>query len=580
MKLFSLLTFNKWTAIKAWCILMIGLTISGMEKLHAQPAHSWIWGNSGAGAEVASRCSKPVLDQEEHAYIIGSFKSNGEALSFSNSTTSLINFNPDVFTIFVAKYDKDGNLIWAKSFKSGDADAELIAVDTLGSIYCSGTYKDSISIDNITLNGNSSQYTQFLAKFTTTGELVWAKNITSAAPGYYLYYEALEIDASNNILMAGSFNQGNVLFDNALIHNSNNAATSYDYFVTRFNPDGNALWATSGGSPDRHDFARSLCISPADAFYVGTIYQDTGVVINGGQISIYKYDNTNTVIWNEVINSATGVGFGAITTDREGDLYLTGSYSGTLELDSLVLDEEDRGCFVVKYNAMGDALWADASTTNAIDVSVFTTGISVDYAGNVSISGAYVYSFLTPVTTLTFDTITLTLQGNRDAFLVQYNSDGDVAKAMSIGGIYSDFGVGLSVLSNGTIYYTGSFYSPTLALDSVTLTNTPNADGNYFGKFYLAKYGKQEGTGIDDRVADDSWLSVYPNPTKGDIIIDAAASIKAIKVIDPLGRQVLYEAMPAGVRQHKLSIGTYAKGLYYVYAYAVNGYVVKAVIMN
>lgn len=572
--------FQKWTIVEISLLLAVGFVLlNGMERLHAQPVNSWIWANSGAGAEVPSKCSKPALDQDENAYIVGSFKSNGEALTFSNSPIALNDFNPGVFTIFMAKYDKDGSLLWAKSFKSGDADDALIAVDTSGNIYCSGAYKDSINIDNITLDGSSNQYTQFLAKFTTTGELVWAKNITSAAPGYYMYYEAVDIDADNHIMMAGSFNQDDVLFDQLPIHNSNNSGTSFDYFVARFKPDGNALWASSGGSPDRHDFARSICISSADAFYVGTTYVDTGVVVNGGQISIYKYDNAGIVAWNEVINSPTGLGFGAITTDSEGDLYLTGSHSGMLELDSLVLDEAGRGCFVVKYNQMGDAIWLRSGTSNATDVSVFTTGVVVDQAGTVSISGAYVYSFVTPVTTLTFDTITLTLQGNRDAFLAQYHNDGSVAAAMSIGGIYSDFSSGLNAMSNGTIYYTGSFYSPTVALDSLTLTNTANSEGNYYGKFYMAKYGKREGTGIN-RVLNDAWLKVYPNPTEGDIIVEAADPIKAIRITDPLGRQVYDEVMPAGVKRHPLSISAYAKGLYYIHVYAAEGYVVRAVMMN
>ena len=580
MRLSWVIPFYKKATKKAWYAATMGLIfLCGLKDLQAQSIKTWIWGNSGAGATVSSRCSKPAVDQSGNSYITGSFRSNNEPLTFSNSTTGLTDFNPGVFTIFIAKYDRDGNFLWAKSFKSGNADGELIGVDASGNIYCTGTYKDSISFGNTTLNGSSSEYSQFLAKFTTAGNLIWAKNIASAAPGHYMEYNALEVDAKHNVLMAGSFDQGNLLLDGIPLSNSDASATSYDYFAARFNPDGNTLWAASGGSPDKDDFGTSLCISPQGAFYIGTMYQDTGVIINGGQIRICKYNNTGTVAWNEMINANNGALLGALASDSEGDLYLTGAYSGIVTLDSITLDEEGGGCFVAKYNQTGDAVWAKSSKSNATDVSVFTTGIGVDQTGTVSISGSYVYSLLTPVTTVTFDTVTLTLQGNRDAFLAQYNSEGRVTKAINIGGIYSDFGSGLNVMHNGTIYYTGSFYSPMVALDSVVLHNMPDATGNYYGKFYIAKYGTAAVTGID-KIPDPTWLKVYPNPAQGYVTIDAIVPIKAIKMVDGLGRQVFYEVMPAHTTHKKLNISQYAKGLYYVHVYGSDGYAAKTLTLD
>lgn len=580
MRLSWIIPFQKRATRKAWYAATLALVfLCGLKEMQAQPVKTWLWANSGAGGEVASRCSRPAVDQSGNAYVIGTFRSTNEALGFSNSPTSLTDFNPDVFTIFMAKYDRDGNFLWAKSFRSGGSDGELIGVDATGNIYCTGSYKGVISIGSTTLSGSSSQYTQFLAKFTTAGNLVWAKNITSAAPGYYMDYGALEVDATNNILMAGSFNQGSLVLDGITVNNSDASATSYDYFVTRFNANGDAVWASSGGSPDKDDFGTSLCTSPQGAFYTGTMYQDTGVITNGGQIKIYKYSNAGTVAWNEAINATSGALLGALTCDGKGDLYITGTYSDTIELDNLTLDEEGGGCFVAKYNQMGNAVWARSSKSNATDITVFTTGIGVDQSGTVSISGSYVYSFLTPVSTVTFDTITLTLQGNRDAFLAQYTSDGSVTNALNIGGMYSDFGSGLSVRQDGAIYYTGSFYSPTVALDSKLLTNTPNAAGSYYGKFFLAKYGAKTATGID-RIADDTWLKVYPNPAQEYVTIDAAVPIEAIKIVDQLGRQVFYDIMPVNTRHRKLNTSQHAKGLYYVHVYASGGCVVRTLTLN
>lgn len=578
MRLSAIMSFRKRTTRKAWYIAAIGCAILCLGKeSQAQAAKKWLWANSGVGAEVASSASGPVVDQAGNVYVIGRFRSSGETFKFSNSATTLSTFNPDVLTIFMAKYNKEGDLLWAKSFKSGMADGELIGVDASGNVYCSGVYRDSIKIDNTTLNGSSTEYKPFLAKFTTTGNLLWARNITTALPGYYMEYGALEVDAQNNVLMAGNFGQHSISFDNIVLNNSDNSATSYDYFVVKFDAEGDAVWATSGGAPDKDDMATSLCLNSGGGFYVGTQYQDTGVVMNGGQIRVYKYNTSGSVVWDEHINATSGVLLGALTSDAQGNFYMAGTYSGVMELDNLILDDE--GCFVAKYNAAGDAIWAKSTTSNAPDISIFATGIGVDQNGTISIGGSYVYSYVVPVSTITFDTITLTLQGDRDAFLAQYSNNGDVIKALNISGSLSEFGSGLKVTGDGTIYYSGSFYSPEVALDSVMLTNTPNANSNYYGKFFIAKYGEQTTTGIE-KIHDPAWLKIYPNPTHGDFTVDAADPIKTIKIIDQLGRQVFYDELPVGVRKQKINISQFAKGLYHVHVSSLNGYIVKPLTVN
>lgn len=571
---------GKRTLPKIGSVLLTGCTLLlAPDALQAQQAKAWQWAGTGAGIEVSSACSKPAVDQLENVYIIGSFRSSSEAMKFNNSTVSLTGFNPGIFTLFMAKYDKNGNFIWAKSFKSGTADNEKIGIDHNGNIYCTALYRDSIKIDNITLSGSSTQYTQFLAKFSADGNLVWAKNITSAANGYFMEYGALEVTPQGRLFLAGNFNQPSLLFGNNTVNNSNSTGTSFDAFAVEFNAAGDPVWARAAGTADQQEFVPAICANAEGELYMGSMHQDTGVVSIGSQIKIYKYDANGNLIGNEAINGNKGVLLGAMTNDSKGNLYVSGTYGDTAHLDNTMLHEEGGGCFTAKYSPQGNVTWAKSGVGSETDVSIFCSGIGVDLSGTVSISGSYVYSLLSTVTQITFDTITLTLNGPRDAFLTQYDKDGNVIRAINIGGTQSEYNSGLKVLPNGNIYYTGSFYSPVVALDSVTLTNTPNAIGNYYGKFFVAKYSEGSTTGIGN-INNDIKVALYPNPSTGIFTIDVSEGLKALRVVDLAGRQLYHKSFPGNVQQQRLDLSHFAKGQYYISIYTDKGFVIKPVTLK
>ncbi len=571
-------TLRKSIGLTAFALIGGGLLCLLPGALQAQQTKAWRWGNSGAGITVASSCSEPAIDQAENVYVIGRFKSDNEAMKFSNSTVTLSVFNPGITTIFIAKYDKNGNFKWAKSFKSGMADGAEIGVDNGGNIYCTGVYRDSIKIDNTTLNANSNLYTPFLAKFTTDGNLVWAQNLTTAANGHYIDYNALEVSAQGRVFLGGSYNQSNLSFGNVSVANSDGSGNSYDFFVVEFNGDGDAVWSRSNGTPNHNDFPVALSLNTAGELYAGTSYQDTGVVMYGGQVKIYKYNNNGDVVWNATGNSNNGVSLGDITNDNNGNLYIAGGYSGNAQFGNVTLNEDNGGSYVVKYDHLGNIAWIKTSKTSESDISVFVTGIGVDQSGNVSIGGSYVYSFLSPVSSITFDSTMLTMQGNRDAFLAQYNSSGKMLNAQNISGTLSEFSSGLNVAPNGNVYYSGSFYSPSVTLDSVTLTNAPDG-GNYYGKFFIAKYSENQVSGIGGR-NNDLVLNLYPNPSNGIFTIEASTGIKAVKITDQLGRQLYSRSFTHAVQQYQADISFLAKGQYRVQVYTDKGYVVKVVTLN
>src|SRR5207245_2344196 len=83
--------------------------------------------------------------------------------------------------IFVAKYDTNGGLIWAKrAGGSGDDDGFGIGVDALGNSYVTGQFFGSATfgpgeVNQTILTAAASSTEAFVAKYASNGSLVWVK---------------------------------------------------------------------------------------------------------------------------------------------------------------------------------------------------------------------------------------------------------------------------------------------------------------------------------------------------------------------------------------------------------------------
>lgn len=80
--------------------------------------------------------------------------------------------------MFLVKYDPDGNVLWAKSAGGkGDDRATGLQTDALGNSYITGFFtNDSISFGQVVIP-NDSIDNSFIAKYDSDGNLIWAKGI-------------------------------------------------------------------------------------------------------------------------------------------------------------------------------------------------------------------------------------------------------------------------------------------------------------------------------------------------------------------------------------------------------------------
>lgn len=152
-----------------------------------------------------------------------------------------------------------------------------------------------------------------------------------------------------------------------------------------------------------------------------------------------------------------GVG---ITTDVDGNVYVTGYYDGMVDFDpgadEFNLTSLGSGdIFILKLNADGEFLWAKSVGGTGYEES---TAIAVSSTGTVTVLG-YFYepADFNPGP----DDYTLTSEGGSDTFLVNLDANGGFMSAKRYGGPDLDLALDMKINSANDLFITGYFEGTT-----------------------------------------------------------------------------------------------------------------------
>lgn len=169
-----------------------------------------------------------------------------------------------------------------------------------------------------------------------------------------------------------------------------------------------------------------------------------------------------------------------IARDSAGNVYVTGSFQGTVDFDptggtSNLTSSGGLDVFVAKYAPSGALLWARSIGGASSDEG---SALALDSAGNVYVTGTF-------AGTVDFDpgagTANQSSQGNSpDAFLLKLDANGDFVWAQRYGGFGIDAGNGVTVDSNDNVLLAGEFSGTNVDFDpgpgAVPLTSAGGTD--------------------------------------------------------------------------------------------------------
>ncbi len=176
----------------------------------------------------------------------------GEFSAITDFDPALTTFTLDASSgaTFIAKFDPNGNLIWAKQFGSGPGGTTTcwdLKVSSFGDIYVGGEFQISTDLDpgpaivTYTTNSNADY---FILKLDGTGNYQWG--YTSSNVSGYEYIFSLDVDASGDVYMTGCFDSA-VDFDPGVGTYTLSSLGSEDVYHFKLDASGNFMWANNLG---------------------------------------------------------------------------------------------------------------------------------------------------------------------------------------------------------------------------------------------------------------------------------------------------------------------------------------------
>ena len=184
----------------------------------------------------------------------------------------------------------------------------------------------------------------------------------------------MAVDSSGNIYVTGYYDS-----NPTTIYNSDGGTFGtlpnsgiYDVFITKYNTNGTAQWATRLGGTGS-DYGYSMAVDSSGNIYV------TGY-----------YDSNPTTIYN-----SDGGTFGTLTNSGSNDV------------------------FIVKYNTSGIAQWATRLGGTGNDIG---NSVASDSSGNIYVTGYYGSNPLTIYNSNGGTFGTLTNSGIYDVFIVKFKA--------------------------------------------------------------------------------------------------------------------------------------------------------------
>ena len=192
------------------------------QLLYAQ-APTWQWARTHGGAE--REVSKAVVtDNSGNVYITGSFSTSLVTFGTTNLINVSGTCSPDCSDLFLVKYDPTGNVIWARSAGSNLNDEGLaICTDPIGNIFITGNFQGTSIAFNSTVLYNFGPFrTFFIAKYDSQGNLLWARNTANQSSGYGT---GIACDTLGNVVASGWFSSVSIAFGSITLTNTNSLST-------------------------------------------------------------------------------------------------------------------------------------------------------------------------------------------------------------------------------------------------------------------------------------------------------------------------------------------------------------------
>lgn len=298
-----------------------------------------------------------TYDKQGHLFLSGTFSN-----TVNIGNTQLVSAGYD--DVFIAKYNNDGQAIWAK--RAGGEDSEwsgLLLTDGEDNIYLTGEfYSVDVTVGDYPITMADGDGNIILAKFDSQGNTQWVTTMggssVSSFADFYGWPTGIRTDTDGNCYIKGWCNDS-AYFDNILLTSSFNLPSynnRWNKFIAKYNTEGNAIWATSiselNGSADYNQFD----VDENGNVYAGFRVRDTTLFGNDFMYTltgkydllIVNYSNDGELNWVKSIeDSESGITWiSSVAVYDEETAYVCGWFTDYLDFGTMSFEVDNKTGFI------------------------------------------------------------------------------------------------------------------------------------------------------------------------------------------------------------------------------------------
>ncbi|QQR87282.1 MAG: hypothetical protein IPJ76_03405 [Flavobacteriales bacterium] len=428
------------------------------------------WGHAFTGPGNASNYINTLrgvtTGPDGAVYAVGHFANNLD-MDPGPGTTMLTTAAQTDFDMLLAKYDSSGALVWAKQLiTASNAFPDFIERQPGGDLIIGGYMIDSVDFDpgpgQLNVGGVSDF---FFARYDPDGNVVWAKTFGSFSGIDEMH--ALEVDAAGNIWIAGAINDSIDMDPGPGVAMFHPTPASRDGLIAKFDPDGNYQWGHVFGNT-WNDEAKAIAFDASGNAVVTGLFRTSvdmdpsaGVYTldqlgTGDDVVVARFTTNGTLIDAFAFGaSANTVEPSAIAVDANGDLVLCGEFyggmaslepgqtNGTINIGGYMWG------WIAKYSTAPALLWSNVFSTGQSGGPNFQN-LVLDADGDVVVGGSHLDNFDADPGP---GTVYMWTNG---AYLLQYNgADGAFEWESQLGSSVSNYFEGLHIDPDDTKYVAG-----------------------------------------------------------------------------------------------------------------------------
>ena len=447
--------------------------------------HHWAWAGGGyGGSEGWAVCTDPWGN------VFGAGFPYGASVSFGSTVLSGFGTRGAI----VVKYDAAGNLIWANGTQNGTAGPIDIAADDAGNLYLYGfNQSSSVTIGTVVLtNADSTQTDLFIAKYSPSGNVLWAKNIGDVAPGWLsgFSYSGGIVTHEGAIFITAPYFDSVASIGSFVLTNTDPSGNTADLFISKMDGSGNVLWVKAFGG-NATDISEDIAITPLGNIYITGSFYSSELSFGATSLScsppssdifVAKFDNSGNPIWAKS-SAGGGAAVSAVATDLQDNAFIVGSYYGSFSLGSInIAAPASTAAFVAKYLSDGSVDWVKNINGNT---ELAGYDVAVDACENVWMSGGCGYDMDTISNSIDIDghVISVPAAGTDPMFVIGLTNSGGYLDGVSLPTGGDDLN-GIGTDGAGNVYIGGDYFQSPFTLGSTTLVDSPFTGENLF----VAKY--------------------------------------------------------------------------------------------